>query len=122
MAQFSPLYVAYIIDGRDVGHGTWAERKARYWRQPWGRKRCLICLRPRRRGFTQLHHLTYEHLGNEWWFELRPLCGWPCHAIVTAVSRALRPSISAAASTYLVWLVARLPLVAAVGALALLLS
>ena len=38
--------------------------------------------------------MTYARLGHEWWFDLRPLCASPCHKIVTAVSRALRPQVS----------------------------
>ena len=59
--------------------------------------------------------MTYARLGHEWWFDLRPLCASPCHKIVTAVSRALRPQVSLAGSTYLVWFVARLPVLAIAG-------
>jgi hypothetical protein len=62
-----PEYIAYMKLGKSLGQGTWAQRRARYWRSPWGRKRCLICFR--RRGL-QIHHLTYAHLGCERWYEL----------------------------------------------------
>jgi len=89
MAQFSPLYTAYMTQGRDVGHGTWPEKRQRYWSTWWTRKRCLICWRADRRKLA-LHHIRYDNLGNEPLRDLRPLCWTPCHAVVTFVSRVLR--------------------------------
>ena len=111
MARFSSLYTAYVIRGRDVGHGTWADKRRRYWSSRWTRKRCLVCCRRSTR--RDLHHLHYARLGNERLTDLRPLCHSPCHKIVTTTSRALRamtikqPTLKA---TYLVWFAARLPL------------
>jgi hypothetical protein len=112
MPTFSAEYSRYIHQGLPLYVETWRERKARYWRSPWGRKRCLVCFRKRR---LQLHHLVYDHLGCERWYELRPLCASPCHPIVTATSRVLRRmtiSRPVLVATYTVWLVARLPVIA----------
>jgi hypothetical protein len=115
MARFSQLYTDYIINGWDVGGGTWADKRRRYWRTWWTRKRCLVCCRRSTR--RDLHHLHYNRLGRESLLDLRPLCHSPCHKIVTATSKALRamaikqPTLKA---TYLVWFCARLPLLACV--------
>lgn len=113
MDQFSLEYTAYMLNGQSIGHGTWRNKKRRYWSTWWTRKRCLICCRADRRKLT-LHHLHYDHLGNEHLLDLRPLCWTPCHMVVTFVSRVLRrmtvkhPVFKA---TYLVWFVARFPLI-----------
>jgi hypothetical protein len=60
---------------------------------------------------ARLHHMTYRRLRREWLIDLQPLCHTPCHKIVTEVSRLLRPSLPTRQATYLVWLLARTPLV-----------
>jgi hypothetical protein len=57
-------------------------------------------------------------MGHEWLIDLQPLCHTPCHKIVTEVSRLLRPSLSTRQATYLVWLLARLPVLLVIGAVA----
>ena len=62
--------------------------------------------------------MTYRRMGREWLIDLQPLCHTPCHKIVTEVSRLLRPSLSTRQATYLVWLLARLPVLLVIGAVA----
>jgi hypothetical protein len=78
----------------------------------------LICLRRRRSTQLDLHHLRHDHLGHEPWWNYGRSTRGRVRSIVTAASRALRPGVSIAASTYLVWFVARLPPVIGVAALA----
>ncbi|HWH99553.1 MAG TPA: hypothetical protein VNT27_04425 [Propionibacteriaceae bacterium] len=97
--SFSPEYLAYMQLGRSLGHGTWAERRARYWR-PAVVKQAMPDLPANPTvvpAAAAPPDLTYTHIGNEWWFELRLLCAWSCHSTATAVSRALRPAMSNAA-------------------------
>jgi len=62
--------------------------------------------------------MTYRRMGHAWLIDLQTLCHTPCHKIVTEVSRLLRPSLSTRQATYLVWLLARLPAMLVIGAVA----
>ena len=75
----SPEYRGYIKSKK------WQRRKAAYWRKH--KRQCWACDSTRR---VQLHHVFYGN-GKKWgnepdsWFV--PLCAYPCHAEVTAISR-----------------------------------
>jgi 5-methylcytosine-specific restriction endonuclease McrA len=66
---------------------AWRARYDAYMQSPeWAAKRRLVLQRARykcegcaRRKASQAHHLTYEHLGNEFLWELKAVCR-RCHA------------------------------------------
>ena len=75
----------------------WRARYDAYIASPaWAQKRLLVlqrdgyvCQSCHRATATQVHHLTYRHLGNEPLFELASICT-PCHEQITEADRARR--------------------------------
>lgn len=70
--------------------GEWWQRYREYMVSPeWDSRRQMVLSRDRMtcqaclsRPATQVHHLTYKHLGNEPLFELISVCA-PCHERIT---------------------------------------
>jgi hypothetical protein len=93
---FAQRYLGYIRDRSDLGHGTWRPAQKTVLAT-------TICQPSLSHGWRsknlQLHHLHYRNLGRETWRDLRPLCRWPCHAIVTTLARVR----STAAATWTLW-------------------
>jgi hypothetical protein len=75
--------------------GEWWERYAEYMASPeWAIKRRRVLMRDGHKcqacldaTATQVHHLTYRHLGNEPLYELISVCA-PCHERITGMDRA----------------------------------
>lgn len=83
-----------VWEGRQETYQAQRQREANEWRikyldyldtPQWAARRDLVLKRSRgvcegcgTRRATQVHHLTYQHLGNEFLFELVALCR-PCH-------------------------------------------
>lgn len=69
--NLSPAYCAYI------GSPRWDATRRAYFQVVERRCSCCPSLRP------ELHHLSYQRLGHEWWCDLVPLCH-ACHERVHA--------------------------------------
>lgn len=73
-------------DEEDAKNAEWWRRYNAYLKTPqWQEKRKLVferaggmCEGCRRKKATQVHHLTYDHVGNELLFELVAICD-ACH-------------------------------------------
>lgn len=66
----------------------WQNKKLEYFR--FHDKRCMECGNHKS---IQLHHLTYEHIGNERLSELIPLCEM-CHKSIHAVDNVVKKELS----------------------------
>jgi len=78
------------LEQREAEHTQWLDEYSEYLHSPhWRRLRaavlkrdnhlCQACLR---RRATEVHHLTYEHVGDEFAFELISVCH-TCHTRIT---------------------------------------
>lgn len=72
---------------------AWRERRSAWWAaydKKYRTRRCYIChiTQAEYGKIFDLHHRTYERLGNERFDDLVPLCRQPCHSIVTKRWRA----------------------------------
>jgi hypothetical protein len=72
------------IGGRNKEWNDWYERYLQTY--AWGERRRLvmeraggICEGCRQEPATEVHHLTYKHVGDEFLWELVAVCGW-CHS------------------------------------------
>lgn len=77
MDDFDPAYIAYIKSDR------WKRKCTLYW-MTYGRF-CKAC--GKRSGPLMVHHMTYDHLGNEPLADLMGLCP-ECHREVHKSHRA----------------------------------
>jgi hypothetical protein len=69
-------YLAYLASA------AWRAKKQEYWSS--GRPyECYVC--KRNDGPFDMHHRTYERLGNESLEDLVPVCPKPCHARITSL-------------------------------------
>ena len=78
MSRFSPFYLSYIASP------AWRTRRQRAIERAGNR--CQVCGEARR---LQVHHVTYERLGNEKDGDLTVLC-WYCHTWATWAIRLRR--------------------------------
>jgi 5-methylcytosine-specific restriction endonuclease McrA len=76
--RFSPQYLGYIRSAAWRGRRTAALIRAGH--------RCQVCGAKKR---LEVHHVTYQNLGNERDEDLTVLC-WQCHALNTWAIRARR--------------------------------
>lgn len=88
MSDHSAEYTRYISSKK------WGTRRARYFAS--NKKKCAAC--GRREG-VQLHHLTYESMGQEPDGDLMPLCQ-PCHSDVHDLARRSGESLRFVSEAY----------------------
>lgn len=67
----------------------WRQRRQQALRHY--RNRCMICGLP---GAEEVHHVTYQHLGNERMHELAPMHS-TCHSMVTEIRTSVLKGVTA---------------------------
>lgn len=81
----------------DARSSSWWDRYNDYLKSPewqdrrmarliYDRRKCQACLSGCTWDATQVHHITYKHLGNEPVFDLVSVCE-TCHSAITAMDR-----------------------------------
>lgn len=74
---------------------AWQRKKAWYWAKV-GKRACQIC--GNRQGL-HVHHMRYDHLGNEWFTDLLGVC-YACHDGIHELHRKTGGSLYVATMIY----------------------
>jgi len=87
ISQRKQVYLAYMKSP------AWRAYRAAWWREYDHRnpiRKCYCCEKPQSelKRTLQLHHRTYERLGNEQWEDLVAVCAERCHPWITRTYRA----------------------------------